>query len=185
MYFALVQYPQIGNEDFHSFRNKYDPYASILKEHITLIYPVPFTVGRAKLEEHIQEVLHDWSPFKVHFCTLEKTWDHWLYLGAKEGKNLVTDLHDQLYTGIINPYLREDLPFYPHIGLGLFSKEDYDFNKPTAKLTLNEEKYKNALIEFKEIKFEVWCTINKLTLVKVNSDFTEFQDMISFDISET
>ena len=183
MYFALVYYPQIEHEGFHSFRYQYEPYAELLPEHVPFIYPVPETVDREKLEQHIKKVLSTWKPFDVHFCTLDKTWDHWLYLGAKEGYNSVVKLHDKLYEGILSPYLRKDLPFNPHIGLGLFSKEAYDFNNPTAELTLDEERFKSARREFEEMGFDLWCTVDRLTLVKINADFTECSELSTFEIT--
>ena len=180
MYFGLVYYPQIKHKGFQSFRSKYDPYSELLPEHVTFIHPVPEIIGRANLEQHIEKILSSWKPFKVHFCTLEKTWDHWLYMGAREGKNLVIELHDKLYEGILRPYLREDLPFFPHIGLGLFSIETYDFNNPTAKLTLDERKFKQAKKEFEELNYDLWCTINRLSLVKINSDFNQCDTIRDF-----
>ena len=135
------------------------------------------------MERHIDAVLNSWKPFKVHFCLLEKTWDHWMYLGAREGHNQVVDLHDQLYQGILSPYLRMDLPFYPHIGLGLFSREAYDFDNPTAELTLDEKRYKKARREFEDLGTDIWCTIDKLTLVKINSSYTKCVDVKDFQVS--
>ncbi len=182
MYFALVYYPHIEDQGFQSFRHKYEPYSELLPEHVPFIYPIPETIGRKKLEVHIEKVLNNWKPFDVHFCTLEKTWDHWMYLGAKEGYNSVVELHDELYEGILSPYLRKDLPFNPHIGLGLFSKEAYDFNDPTAELTLDEVKYYKAYNEFKAMGFDLWCTVDRLTLVEINSDFTTCVDLLDFVI---
>ncbi len=182
MYFALVHYPNILHKGFQSFRQKFDPYSELLPEHVTFIHPVPEIVGQEKLEKHIETILKNWQAFDVHFCILEKTWDHWLYMGAKEGKELVVELHDEFYEGILRPYLREDLPFYPHIGLGLFSKEEYDFNNPTAQLTLDKNKFKNAKKEFEDLGFEYRCTIDKLTLITVNSDFTECYSLRDFNL---
>ena len=180
MYFGLVHYPQITHQGFQSFRNKYEPYSHLLPEHVTFIHPVPVNIGREKLERHIEVVLSKWKPFKVHFCLLEKTWDHWLYLGAKEGHNQVVDLHDQLYKGILNPFHRKDLPFYPHIGLGLFSREAYDFDNPSAELTLDVQKYNKARQEFEDLKIDIWCTIDRLTLVEITSNYTECVDLINY-----
>lgn len=123
MPFALVFYPHIEHEGFDNFRKKYDPYIELLPEHVTFVFPTPESIGRENLETHISNTLETWTSFKVHFCYLDKTWDHFLYLGAKEGYNQVVKLHDDLYKGILSPYLRNDLPFFPHNGLGLFSKE--------------------------------------------------------------
>ena len=183
MYFGLVHYPRILHKGFQTFRQRFDPFSDLLPEHITFIHPVPECVGQEKIEKHIEKILGNWKPFDVHFCTLEKTWDHWLYMGAKEGGKKVVQFHDELYEGILRPYLREDLPFYPHIGLGFFGLENYDFNNPTAELSLDENKFKKALQEFKDLGFDYWCTIDKLTLVKINSDFTECVDLRNFKIN--
>ena len=148
------------------------------------MHPVPEDIGREKLERHIATVLKYWKSFEVHFCLLEKTWDHWLYLGAKEGYDQVVGLHDKLYQGILRPYLREDLPFYPHIGLGLFSREAYDFDHPTSELTLDEERYGKARREFEDLGTDIWCTINRFTLVKINSNYTECVDLMDFALPD-
>jgi hypothetical protein len=184
MYFGLVHYPQIEHSGFHNFRHRYDPYANLLPVHVTFIHPVPESIGREKLERHIETVIDSWKSFKVHFCLVEKTWDHWLYLGAKEGHSEVVDLHDQLYKGILSPHLREDLPFYPHIGLGLFSKEAYDFDNPTAQLTLDEKRFNKARREFEDLGTDIWCTIDRLTLVKINSSYTECVDLNDFSLPD-
>ena len=184
MYFALVYYPQIEHEGFHAFRDRYEPYSELLPEHVPFVFPVPENIGGDKLEAHIEQVVNTCKPFDAHFCTLEKTWDHWLYLGAKEGHDAIVELHDKLYKGILSPYLREDLPYYPHIALGLFSTEAYDFNNPTAELTLDEEKYNSARKSFEKMGVDLWCTVDKLTLVGVNSDFTECVDLRNFTMIE-
>jgi hypothetical protein len=183
MYFGLVHYPQIEHEGFQSFRQKYDPYHTLLPEHVTFIHPVPESLGRENVEAHIEKVLLQWKAFKVHFCALEKTWDHWMYLGAMEGHDLVVELHDQLYKGILSPHLRKDLPFYPHIGLGLFSQENYDFDNPTASLSLDQEKYQRARKEFEDLCFAAWCTIDTLTLVWMNAEYTECVDEKVFTLT--
>lgn len=180
MFFGLVHYPHIEHKGFQSFRHKYEPFFQLLPEHVPFVHPVPENIGRKELEKHIEKVLSRWKPFNVHFCILEKTWDHWLFLGAKEGYKEVVDLHDQLYNGILSPFLRKDLPFYPHIGLGLFSREAYDFDDPTAALTLDEKKYNSARQEFEDLEFDIWCTIDKLTLVEINSNYTECVDLNNY-----
>jgi len=183
MFLALVYYPRIEHGGFHAFRNKYEPFSKLLPEHIPFIFPVPESIGIGNLESHITKILSSWEPFRIHFCSLDKTQDHWLFLAAKEGNNQAIMLHDDLYQGILASYLRKDLPYTPHIGLGLFSKEKYDFHNPTAALTLDEQRYIRARKEFEDLKFDLWCSIDHLTLVKVNDDFSECHDMMNFKIN--
>ena len=161
---------------------KYEPYASLLPEHLAFIKPVPESIGLKKIEIHINQILKKWKPFDVHLYGLYKSWDQWLLLILKEGNHLAIKLHDDLYSDILAPYLRKDLPYTPHIGLGLFSKEKYDVNNPTAQLSLDENKYQKAKTEFEDLGLDFWRTIDHLTLVKVNSDFTKCWNIMDFRI---
>lgn len=184
MYYALVNYPQIEHPGFHSFRKKYEPYSDLLPAHITFIFPTPETIGMKDLKVHICQVLNHWKPFDMHFCNLMKTEDdHWLFWTAEEGNEHAIKLHDEFYQGILALHLRKDLPYTPHIGLGLFSKEPFDFNSPTAQLTLDEVRYEHARREFQELNIELWARIDRLRLVSINSDFTECRDIMKFRFS--
>ena len=182
MYLSLVYYPGIELKGFHAFRNKYEPFSSLLPEHLTFVFPVPESIGEEDLTYHILEVLSSWKPFRVHFSNLEKTIDHWLFWTIGEGNELVSRLHDELYTGILAPHLREDLPYSPHIGLGLFSMEDYNFNNPTAELTLDRDKYERARKEFEDMDLDLWFTIDQLTLLRINAEFTACRKIKTFQI---
>jgi hypothetical protein len=63
--------------------------------------------------------------------------------------------------------------------LGLFSKEAYDFDNPTAQLTLDEKRFNKARREFEDLGTDIWCTIDRLTLVKINSSYTECAEQIT------
>ncbi len=180
MFYALVYYPRIEHAGFHTFRNKYEPYSFLIEDHIPLIYPVPDSIGEEGISKHIENVLNDWNPFEIHISGFEKTVDHWLMLILKKGNDLVIRLHDQLYQDILASYLQKDLPYVPHVGLGLFSKEAYDFNNPTAELTLDQERYQDALAELKQMELDFHRTIDNLTLVRVNDDFTKCWDVRDF-----
>ena len=182
MYLALVYFPQIDHEGFHEFRNTYEPYAALLREHMTFMFPVPESIGREELEKHISEVLSHRDPFKVHFCLLEKTVDHWLFWTLEEGMKLAVGLHDELYSGILSPHLKTDLPFIPHIGLGLFSTENYDFNDPYAELTLDQGRYERARKEFEALNMDLWCTIDHLALLRINEEYTECTELRRFSL---
>jgi hypothetical protein len=182
VYFALIYYPGIKNDRFHTLREKYEPFSSLLPEHLPLIFPIPDSIGLKKLEKHINRTLTQWKPFKVHFHGLQKTWDQWLSLVLKEGNDLMIKLYDELYTDFLTPYLRNDLPYTPHVGLGFFSKEQYDLTNPTAQLSLDEAKYKKAKEEFENLRLDFWRTIDKLALVKINTDFTKCLNIMEFRI---
>ena len=182
MYYGLVYFPRIEHSGFHAFRKEYDPFTAFIPEHITFIYPVPETIDISKLESHINSITEAWRPFSIHFCEIDLTKDHWLFLGAKEGKREAIKLHDELYTGILSEQLRKDLPYDPRLGLGLFSKEKYDITNPTAELTLDYNKYTKARKKFEAFNFKLHCTIDKLTLLKINTDFTKYEEVLTFNL---
>jgi hypothetical protein len=183
MYYSLVHFPQIENEDFHQFRNKYDPFVDLLPAHIAFIFPLPDSVGLTNLKNHIQKIVDNRQPIDSCFNKLEKTFDHWLMLIPSEGKSEIIQLHDKFYQGILAPYLREDLTYSPHIGLGFFSKENYNFDNPTAQLTLDETKYEKVLSACKNFGFDFRITINRLTLIEVNETFTSSKNIYEFNLN--
>jgi 2'-5' RNA ligase len=183
MFYALNYYPKINNPEFHRFRNKYEPFSKLIVEHLTFVFPTPAEIGFDNLRNHISEILKKWQTFDIHLNGIEKTWDNWMFLSVKEGNSTVIQLHDDLYTGILKPYFRKDLPYTPHIGLGYFGIEEYDFYNPKAKTTLNERMYKTAFKEFKEMNFSHWCTVNELVMCSINDDFTRTEDVDHYELS--
>src|SRR6185295_1521659 len=121
VYYALVYYPDFDVRRIDDFRRKYDPHSTLINPHITFMFLVPEAVGEANLVRHIDKVLSGWHSFPVHLAGLEKSWDHWLFLLVAEGRESVTRLHRELYTGILAAYHRPDIEFVPHLGLGLFA----------------------------------------------------------------
>ena len=68
IYYCLVYYPQFDPELralIDEIRRKHDPTAQRSKPHITVLFPVPDSVGEPQLVSHIQSVLSDWSPFEI------------------------------------------------------------------------------------------------------------------------
>jgi hypothetical protein len=181
MYFALGHFPNLNSTKLDSFRKKYDPYFDKIEDHITVMHPVPVKVGKDRLVYHIQNILNSWEPFDVRIHGLEKTFDHWLLLMVQEGGEKITQLRNELYAGWLSPWLREDLEFSPHLGLGLFAEKSYDPLDPKA-LHMDMEKYNEAYRKAIELDFDFRCRVDKLTLIEVNDKATEFKKDIEFII---
>jgi 2'-5' RNA ligase len=64
-------------------------------------------------------------------------------------------LHSELYTGVLAEFDRNDLPFVPHITLGSFGEAEH---------------YSHALHEAEQFGFEYTSLLDRLHLVKVNSE---------------
>jgi 2'-5' RNA ligase len=172
MYFALVYYPEFDErtrENIQAFRRKYDSFVDYWEPHMTFIFPVPcIEVGEAKLIKHIERVLKRWKPFPIRIAGFKKSWDHWLLLLLKRGNEKAIALHDELYIGVLSPYLRRDIEYIPHIGLALFVRKDAGYNALDPKMVdFDENLYRQALEEAESLKIDGSCIIDRLFLNKV------------------
>jgi hypothetical protein len=171
IYYVLLHYPRFDRktgEHIETFRRKYDPFADSWKPHIPFIFPVPCTeVEEAKLTEHVETVLKSWKPFPIHIGGIAKSWDHLLLLLLKEGNEKAIALHDELYTGILAPYLRRDIEYIPHVGIGLFVRKDAGYNALDPKIVDFDAKlYIQALKEAESLKIDSFDTVDRLVLTK-------------------
>ena len=172
MYCVLVYYPKFdrkAEENIEAFRRKYDTFADSWKPHIPFIFPIPCSeVEEERLTEHVEAVLRDWKPFPIHIGGFTKSWDHWLFLLLKEGNEEAIALHDELYTGVLSPYLRRDIGYIPHIGIGLFVKKDAEYNVlDPKKVDFDAKLYSQALKEVESLKISSFDNVDRLFLEKV------------------
>jgi len=183
VYHALVHYPEIKTEKIEVFRKKYDPTFELIRAHLTILFPIPQKISKQTLSEHIHEVLTNWKPFEIEIEGFTKSWDHWLFLILKKGCEKIIKLHDDLYIGILAPFLRSDIEFIPHIGLGQFIKESevYSLKSPT-NVALDEKKYDSALKEAKNLNLSYKSKADKLVLVEINDKFTLTKNIKEFDL---
>ena len=177
MYHALVHYPQIDTTFIEEFRKTYDPYFQLAKVHITFLFGIPDVVQLADLEKHIRSVLSSWEPFPISIKDINMSWDQCMYLGIEEGNDSILLLHDELYGGMLQEFLRNDIPFNPHLGIGIFSKQSYDPENPT-QYDLDEEKYNKAFVDTEKIEIGYRCNIDKLTLIRIDNNFKEIIDLV-------
>jgi hypothetical protein len=172
MYYVSLYYPRFDSkveENIEAFREKYDPFVCSLKPHIPFMFPVPCNkVEEKKLTAHIETVLRNWKPFPIQITGLTKSWDHWQLLTLKKGNEKAITLHDELYAGILSPYLRRDIEYIPHIGMGLFVNKDAEYNVLNPKkLDFDAKLYSQALKEAKSLKINSFDTVDRLFLEKI------------------
>ncbi len=178
MHFALVFYPQLDSELSEAIgrlRRKYDPTADHSEPHITIVFPVPDTVGETELISHVEEVLGGSDPFEIKLGGFYKSRDHWLFLTLATGAPEAQELNRSLYTGILGDYWCEDIDFVPHLGLGLFVREGarYSWNHPRAT-DLDQRTYEEALQEAKALPLGSSCVVDRLHLVKIPDEVLEW-----------
>ena len=137
--------------------------------HIPFIFPVACSeIEEAKLAEHIETVLKNWKPFPIHIGGFRKSWDHWLFLLLRKGNEEAIALHDELYTDILSPYLRRDIEYIPHIGIGLFVRKDAGYNVLDPKIVDFDAKlFSQALKEAESFKIDSLDIVDRLVVNKV------------------
>jgi 2'-5' RNA ligase len=157
--YALVNYPHLDVRRVNQFRKRYDPQVDLIEPHITLMFPVPESIGEDNLVDHLESVLSGRQPFPIHLQGLQKSWDDYLFLMVQEGKENIIDVHSKIYTGVLAESRKADLPYDPHLTLGVFAK--------------NANEYPEALEEAKGLNMDYRCVLDKLHLLKINDDMTQ------------
>ena len=159
MIYAVVHYPNVDTRHINRLRKKYDPQFNLIEPHITLMFPVPESVGEEKLVHHLHTLLSGLEPFRITLRGLRKSWDQYLFLSVQEGENKLIDLHDKIYTGTVADYRKEEIPFVPHVTLGSFAE--------------NVNECADAFEEANRLNLDYECVLDKLDLLKINDKRTE------------
>lgn len=145
---AVVYFPKTNIDKINSFRGKYDPQWHIIPPHITIVFPLS-EISENQLIEHVENIAKDIQPFSIHLIGLTKTSDGCLFLLVKECNEKIINLHDKLYSGILDSYIPTDFPFVPHITLGSFGAEE------------------SALYaEAEKANFDITCAFDELSIIK-------------------
>lgn len=86
--------------------------------HITLVFPFASTLSQGNLLAHIKEVGAANVPFELELRGVTGQQDEWLFLNVKRGNDHLIALHDQLYSGLLAPYLQPRYTYVPHLTVG-------------------------------------------------------------------
>ncbi len=139
MAYLAVAYPKLSESDFNwiqGYRKENDPrYFNIVNPHFTLV----FAIGDIEKEVFLEEIRKQVAKIKkfnfelkVATINLDDSKEyHHEFLVPDKGYSNIVKLHDSLYSGLLSKYLRLDLDFIPHIGIGnsddgLISKKRID-----------------------------------------------------------
>jgi 2'-5' RNA ligase len=156
MLYALVHYPDIDTSRISQLRKRYDPQVTLIEPHITIVFPVPESVGEERLVSHVDRVLGGWRSFPIRLKGLLQSRDNHLFLLLADGTLDIIRMHDELYTELLSAYRREDIPFIPHVTLGAFGE--------------NSILCRQALSEAERMDLDYHSRVDRLELVKINDD---------------
>jgi 2'-5' RNA ligase len=121
-----VAYPSVASSDaafIEQFRRMHDlPYRDVVAAHFTLVFGCK-ALPETEYVTHVQTIADSATP--VHFsCRYAMLGAHhqddtaYVFLVPDEGYSAISLLHDRLYTGALQPYLKRGVPFIPHITIG-------------------------------------------------------------------
>jgi 2'-5' RNA ligase len=118
---AIVAYPELADADrswIDSVRSQHDPQATRIGAHFTLVFPAAMALD--SIVEHVSAVALRTEPIPFVLRGVLSVADAFasgghVFLVPDEGRAAIAALHDLLYGGPIRAFLRDDLPFVPHV----------------------------------------------------------------------
>lgn len=174
MHVVVIQPVQGDTAAIEAVSAQHDPYHGVVAPHVTLVFPIPSdAVDESALAAHVDAVARATPPFPVELSELELSWDQWLFLTPGAGRAQLIALHDALYRGPLEGFLRRDLPFVPHVALGHFGEagRHYDVIEPHAG-SLDEPRYRRVREELAHAPPRVRYTATHLDVVILDDAIT-------------
>lgn len=126
MSLLVIAYPEIDEAGWawiQQYRKMHDSlYYTTVNPHITFVFAAEGISDTEFVEEVVSiaskynPILFDISKAIVHKDAFKDFYHEFLIPG--EGYRQIADLHDALYAGKLNPCLRTDIEYIPHITIG-------------------------------------------------------------------
>ena len=122
---AIVAFPAFdASVPIEAVRRAFDPQASLLPAHVTLVFPFVASHETATLREHISSGIVGVTPFEVALAPPSAELDAYLFLRVHSGRERIVDLHDRLYSGPLEPHLSPAHVYEPHVTVGRLNSTD-------------------------------------------------------------
>jgi 2'-5' RNA ligase len=119
MRYAIVVFPETdASATVEALRRRFDPLATMIPAHVTLVFPFEGTVASTDLRSHVEQAVADVHAFEVRLAGVSTAEDEYIFLGLEVGGDDIVALHERLYTGSLAQHLSRDHVYRPHITLG-------------------------------------------------------------------
>lgn len=153
---SIIIFPEFHDQQkINELREQYDPLVNKISPHITLVFPFESNFTEVKLHGHISTVLADIKPFKITLHQITGGEGRYLFLNVKKGNDQLIELHDKLYSGIMEKFLNRNLTCFPHMTVGMIR---------------NFEIYKSVLEKMKDFTYEFTTLVEKVTVEWIDED---------------
>jgi 2'-5' RNA ligase len=122
---AIVAFPVFdAPEPIEAVRREFDPQASLLSAHITLVFPFVASLDPAALCDHMTATISEAERFDVTLAAPTAEQDAYVFLRVESGRRRIIGLHDRLYAGPLRAHLSQAHAYEPHITLGRLSSPE-------------------------------------------------------------
>lgn len=118
--------PSDADEQVHRYRLQYDPLASHIAPHVTLVHPFVDDIPPSELRDHISRIADATPPFRMTLTEISPFPDGFIYLNVKAGNDAIIGLRDQLYTGPLARHKSRRDTFVPHVTIGRATDDTLD-----------------------------------------------------------
>lgn len=123
--FYTVAYPEIPATQMQwieEIRRQHDPQYAVVRPHFTLVFRV-CDVQESMYFRHVESVARLSKPIvsRCLYAMLDAgdvDSRAYVYLVPDEGNAEISLLHDRLYSGVLQPHQRLEIPYIPHITVG-------------------------------------------------------------------
>ncbi len=126
---AVILFPKFNNIDtINNIRGKYDPLANYIAPHITIVFPFESDFTTHELKEHFNRSLKGIKKFNIMLNNITGDYrDGYLFLNVKKGNDNIIELHDKLYSGLLEKFLFRKVTYCPHLTVGkIFDQKEFD-----------------------------------------------------------
>lgn len=107
---TIMIFPDFENiEKIKEIREKYDPSATLVEPHITIVFPFESELKNTDIEKILNARLNDIAAFNIKLCGVSKQVDkfgNYLFLNVIEGQKEILKINKQLYN---NEFKKFDL----------------------------------------------------------------------------
>ncbi len=164
---SVLIFPKITqSKTIQQIRNQYDPLASHIRPHISLVFPFDSNRSNQDILKAVEASAKTFFPFIATFNKLGHDDNGYVWLAASTGRQKLIEVHDALYEdNCFSSFLRQDIPYNPHITLGKVKKED-------TQMVMEE-------IEKQNIFFSVLIETLSIENILPNGDSNEFAQIKS------
>ncbi|MGF9966008.1 2'-5' RNA ligase family protein [Bacillus rhizoplanae] len=115
-------------EEIEAIRRKHDPLFGLISPHITLVFPFVSEVPNECLKKHIEIIIGSMNSFHITLNSVVTNSEEYLFLLIEEGKESIIELHNKLYTDFLQPFLRKEIPYIPHVTVGRKGDKEQAFH---------------------------------------------------------